>query len=71
MKNINFAIITIILMIGCASRQDKRMVVSNPINAINDTLREKYAVVSDFLETKIKDRSKKNYDSQQKKSILI
>lgn len=64
MKYINFIIIVVILMVGCASKSDKSVVVPiNPISKINDTLREKYAVVSDFLDTKIKDRSKKNYDS--------
>lgn len=47
-------------MISCARKYDKSItVVNNPINKINDTLREKYEVVSDFLDTKIKDRSKK------------
>jgi hypothetical protein len=47
-------------MAGCASKSDKRIVVSsNPISKINDTLTEKYAVIIDFLDTKIKDRSKK------------
>lgn len=61
MKHINFIIIVAsILMISCASKHDKTIVEpSNPINKINDTLKEKYAVVSDFLDTKIKDRSKK------------
>ncbi len=60
MKYTNFIIIVVILMVGCASRSDKSIIVPiNPINKINDTLREKYAVVSDFLDTKIKDRSKK------------
>ncbi|MBA4276833.1 hypothetical protein [Flavobacterium sp.] len=60
MKYINFTVIVVILMLGCASRSDKSRVVStNPIGKINDTLSEKYAVVSDFLDTKIKDRSKK------------
>jgi hypothetical protein len=47
-------------MISCASRSDKSIIVqTSPISQINDTLKEKYAVVSDFLDTKIKDRSKK------------
>ena len=47
-------------MISCASKNDKSIVVpSNPIIEINDTLREKYAVINDFLDTKIIDRSKK------------
>jgi len=60
MKRLHFIIIASILMISCAPKYDKSItVVNNPINTINDTLREKYAVVNDFLETKIKDRSKK------------
>lgn len=60
MKYINFIIIVVILMVGCASISDKSIVAPiNPISKINDTLSEKYAVVSDFLDTKIKDRSKK------------
>lgn len=60
MKHTNFIIIFVILIVGCASRSDKSIFVSsNPISKINDTLREKYAVINDFLETKIKDRSKK------------
>ena len=60
MKQINFIIIAAILMISCAPKYDKSLdVPTNPISKINDTLSEKYAVVSDFLETKIKDRSKK------------
>ncbi len=60
MKYINFTVIVVILVLGCASKSDKSIVVPiNPINKINDTLSEKYAVVSDFLDTKIKDRSKK------------
>jgi hypothetical protein len=52
--------IAAILMISCAPKYDKSItVVNNPINPINDTLREKYAVINDFLDTKIKDRSKK------------
>lgn len=59
MKYINSIIIVVILMVGCAFRSDKSIVVPiYPISKINDTLREKYAVVSDFLDTKIKDRSK-------------
>jgi hypothetical protein len=60
MRNLNFIIIAAILMISCASKYDKSIVVPiNQISKINDTLREKYAIVSDFLDTKIKDRSKK------------
>ena len=60
MKRLHFIIIVVILMVGCASRSDKSIVVpTDPINQINDTLREKHAVINDFLETKIKDRSKK------------
>ena len=47
-------------MISCAPKYDKSIVASiNPITKINDTLIEKYAVINDFLDTKIKDRSKK------------
>lgn len=60
MKHINFIIVVFILLISCASKSDKRIVVFiNPISKFNDTLSEKYAVVSDFLDTKIKDRSNK------------
>jgi uncharacterized lipoprotein YajG len=60
MKHLHFIIIVVVLLLGCASRSDKSIVVpTNPINQVNDTLSEKYAVVSDFLDTKIKDRSKK------------
>ena len=60
MKHLHFIIIAAILVISCAPKYDKSItVVSNPINPINDTLREKYAVLSNFLDTKIKDRSKK------------
>lgn len=60
MKHLHFIIIAAILMISCASRSDKSIIVqTSPISQINDTLKEKYAVVSDFLDTKIKDRSKK------------
>jgi len=60
MKYRNFIVIVVILIVGCASKSDKSTVVPiNPINKLNDTLREKYAVVSDFLDTKINDRSKK------------
>lgn len=60
MKRLHFIIIATILMISCAPKYDKSItVVNNPINPIHDTLREKYAVINDFLETKIKDRSKK------------
>ncbi len=60
MKHLHFIIIAAILMISCASRSDKSIIVqTSPISQINDTLIEKYAVVSDFLDTKIKDRSKK------------
>lgn len=60
MKHIHFIIIATILMISCAPKYDKSIVVTNkPISKINDSLREKYAVVSDFLDTKIKDHSKK------------
>ena len=60
MKYLHFTVIVAIIMTSCASRSDKTMIVPiNPINKINDTLREKYAVINDFLETKIKDSSKK------------
>ena len=60
MKRLNFIIIVVILILGCASRSDKSIVVpTNPINQNNDTLSEKYAVINDFLDTKIKDRFKK------------
>lgn len=61
MKHIHFIIITTILIISCTPKYHKSIVVAiNPISKINDTLREKYTVVNDFLDTKIKDRSKKN-----------
>ncbi|MGZ9734620.1 hypothetical protein [Flavobacterium sp. GNP002] len=60
MKHINFIFFATILILSCASRSDKSIdVPTNPISKINDTLREKYTVINDFLETKIKDRSKK------------
>ena len=60
MKRLHFIIIASILMISCAPKYDKSItVVNNPNNKVNDTLSEKYAVVNDFLETKIKDCSKK------------
>lgn len=60
MKKIHFIFITTILIISCASKYEKSIGRPiNPISKINDTLSEKYAVVSDFLDTKIKDRSKK------------
>ena len=60
MKHLHFIIIAAILMVSCAPKYDKSIALVNvPINKINDTLREKYEVVSDFLDTKIKDSSKK------------
>jgi hypothetical protein len=60
MKHLHFIIIVVILLLGCTSRSDKSIVIpTNPINQVNDTPSEKYAVVSDFLDTKIKDHSKK------------
>lgn len=60
MKYINFTVIVAIITTSCASRSDKSIIVpTNPIIEINDSLREKYAVINDFLDTKIKDRFKK------------
>lgn len=52
-------VITLIFITSCASKNDKTKIEENkPTIIVNDTLKEKYAVVSDFLDTKIKDRSK-------------
>lgn len=60
MKNINFIFVVVILMAGCATRSDKSIVTTiNPISKDNDTLIEKYAVINDYLDSQIKDRSKK------------
>lgn len=60
MKKIHFIFIATIFIISCASKYEKSIAVPiNPLTKVNDTLSEKYAVVSDFLDTKIKDRSKK------------
>jgi hypothetical protein len=53
-------VITLIFIISCASKYDKTKIEENkPTIIVNDTLKEKHAVVSDFLDTKIKDGSKK------------
>ena len=53
-------VITLIFITSCASKNDKTKIEENkPTIIVNDTLKEKHAVVSDFLDTKIKDRSKK------------
>ena len=60
MKNINIIFIVVILMAGCATRSDKVIVAAiNPIPKNNDTLIEKYAVINDYLDSQIRDRSKK------------
>jgi hypothetical protein len=60
MKNLNFTIIAIILMISCATSKSNQITVqSDPILELNDSLKEKYAVINDYLEKKIKDHSKK------------
>lgn len=47
-------------MISCASKNDKTKIGDNsPTIAINDSIRDKLEVLNDFLDTKIKDRSKK------------
>ena len=53
-------VITLIFITSCASKNDKtKTEEKKPTIIVNDTLKEKHAVVSDFLDTKIKDGSKK------------
>lgn len=59
MKKIIYIIISTISIISCAARYEKNKVEAGaPITEVNDSLKEKYAVINDFLATKIKDRSK-------------
>lgn len=60
MRYRNYTIIVAILMLSCASKYDKSIVVNSiPIIEINDSIREKYEVLNDFLDKRIKDSSKK------------
>ncbi len=53
-------LIILFFLTNCASKKNKTKIVEiKPIVSINDSIKDKLEVLNDFLETKIKDRSKK------------